>query len=76
MEPITIMVNKVQMIAESAIELLPQLCISLFIILLTFALARLAKTITKRLLKTTHLRPSLVSLMVLLSSLGIWVFGY
>lgn len=75
MEPITIMVSKFQEMTQAAIELTPQLLISVFILLMTYAFARLAKNVTKRILSKTHLRPSLVNLMVLFSSLGIWVFG-
>lgn len=75
MEPIKIMLGKFQEIAEATIELTPQLMISLFILLMTYFFAKLAKNITKRVLTKTKLRPSLVNLMVLFSSLGIWVFG-
>lgn len=75
MEPIKIMLGKFQEIAEATIELTPQLLISLFILLMTYFFAKLAKNITKRILTKTKLRPSLVNLMVLFSSLGIWVFG-
>lgn len=75
MEPINIMVSKFQEMTQAAIELTPQLLISVFILLITYAFARLAKSVTKRVLSKTTLRPSLVNLMVLFSSLGIWVFG-
>jgi small-conductance mechanosensitive channel len=42
---------------------------------MTYLFAKLARTITKRILSKTTLRPSLVNLMVLFSSLGLWVFG-
>lgn len=75
MEPINIMVSKFQEMTQAAIELTPQLLISVFILLITYAFARLAKSVTKRILSKTTLRPSLVNLMVLFSSLGLWVFG-
>jgi len=75
MEPINIMLSKFQEMTQAAIELTPQLLISISILLMTYAFARLAKSITKRILTRTTLRPSLVNLMVLFSSLGIWVFG-
>lgn len=75
MEPINIMLSKFQEMTQAAIELTPQLLISVFILLMTYLFARLARTITKRILSKTTLRPSLVNLMVLFSSLGLWVFG-
>lgn len=75
MEPINIMLSKFQEMTQAAIELTPQLLISVFILLMTYLFAKLARTITKRILSKTTLRPSLVNLMVLFSSLGLWVFG-
>lgn len=75
MEPIKILVSKFQEIAEATIELAPQLLISLFILLMTYFFAKLIRNVTKRILTKTNLRPSLVNLMVLFSSLGIWIFG-
>ena len=75
MEPINIMVSKLQEMAQAGIELTPQLLISIFIILMTYIFSKLAGNITKRIFSKTKLRPSLVNLMVLFSSLGIWIFG-
>ncbi|OEY70897.1 mechanosensitive ion channel protein MscS [Rheinheimera salexigens] len=61
--------------ARSAIEILPQLLIAIIILVLTYAFAKLAKNIAKRILKHTHLRQSLAELLVLFSSLAIWLFG-
>ena len=75
MEPINILVSKLQEMAQAGIELTPQLLISVFIILMTYLFAKLAGNLTKRIFSKTKLRPSLVNLMVLFSSLGIWIFG-
>ncbi|MGR6874813.1 mechanosensitive ion channel family protein [Pseudomonas sp. HK3] len=75
MEPIKILIAQLQDIARSAIEVMPQLLISVVIILITYAFARLAKNITQRILKKTHLRKSLINLLVLFSSLTIWILG-
>ena len=75
MEPINILVSKLQEMAQAGIELTPQLLISVFIILMTYLFAKLAGNLTKRIFIKTKLRPSLVNLMVLFSSLGIWIFG-
>ncbi|MFT4763792.1 MAG: small conductance mechanosensitive channel [Oleispira sp.] len=75
MEPINILVSKLQEMAQAGIELTPQLLISIFIILITYIFSKLAGNLTKRIFSKTKLRPSLVNLMVLFSSLGIWIFG-
>lgn len=75
MEPINIIVSKLQEMAQAGIELTPQLLISIFIILITYIFSKLAGNLTKRIFSKTKLRPSLVNLMVLFSSLGIWIFG-
>lgn len=48
MEPINIMVSKLQEMAQAGIELTPQLLISIFIILMTYIFAKLAGNITKK----------------------------
>ena len=47
----------------------------LVILFITYALAKLAKHIAKSVLKKTRLRQSLANLMVLFSSLTIWLIG-
>jgi len=75
MEPINILITQLRDIARSAIEVMPQLLISLFIILITYGVAKLAKNIAQRMLNKTKLRKSLISLLTLFSSIAIWVIG-
>ncbi|MGO1750701.1 MAG: mechanosensitive ion channel family protein [Marinobacter sp.] len=75
MEPMKILIAQILDIARGAIEILPQLFISLVILFITYALAKLAKHIAKSVLKKTRLRQSLANLMVLFSSLTIWLIG-
>jgi small conductance mechanosensitive channel len=75
MEPIKILLAQFMDMARSAIEILPQLLIAIIILVLTYAFAKLAKNIAKRILKRTHLRQSLADLLVLFSSLTIWLVG-
>tara|TARA_R110001599_G_scaffold19335_1_gene74083 strand:+ start:237 stop:1142 length:906 start_codon:yes stop_codon:yes gene_type:complete len=75
MEPINIMIAQLRDIARSAIEVMPQLMISLVIILITYGFAKLAKNIAGRMLKRAHLRQSLTNLLVLFASLTIWIIG-
>lgn len=75
MEPMKILIAQILDIARGAIEILPQLFISLVILFITYALAKLTKHIAKSVLKKTRLRQSLANLMVLFSSLTIWLIG-
>ena len=75
MEPMKILIAQILDIARGAIEILPQLFISLVILFITYALAKLAKHIAKSVLEKTRLRKSLANLMVLFSSLTIWLIG-
>lgn len=75
MEPMKILIAQILDIGRGAIEILPQLFISLVILFITYALAKLAKHIAKSVLKKTRLRQSLANLLVLFSSLAIWLVG-
>ena len=75
MEPLNILVTQLREIARGAIEVMPQLLIALVIILLTYAFAKLARNIAQRILKKTKLRKSLINLLILFSSIAIWIVG-
>jgi len=75
MEPLNILVTQLREIARGAIEVMPQLVIALVIILLTYAFAKLARNIAQRILKKTKLRKSLINLLILFSSIAIWIIG-
>ena len=75
MEPMDILITQIRDIARGAIEILPQLFISLIILFVTYLCAKLVRHIVKSILKKTNLRPSLVELLVLFSSLTIWLIG-
>lgn len=75
MEPLNILVNQLQGIARGAVEVMPQLLIALVIVVITYAFAKLAKSISKRILQKTKLRKSLINLLILFSSITIWIIG-
>ena len=75
MQPVLILMEQVRDIARESIAMLPQLLIALVVVLLTYLIAKLARSLTGRLLKRTHFRPSLANLITLLSSMSIWVIG-
>jgi len=55
--------------------LLPQIVVALFVIFITWLLARLARGVMNRAFKRTRLRPSLKELLTLLLSILVWVVG-
>ena len=75
MEPFKILFEQIREMARASIEMLPQFLISISIIFFTYLLAKLIRSLAKRILKRTKMRKSLVNLLVLLSSLGVWVLG-
>ena len=75
MEPIEILMTQLREIARGSIELLPQIAVALFILLLTVALNKLIHFLVERVLERTTLRPSLNELFSLLSSILVWILG-
>lgn len=75
MKPTEILSTQLQDMARGAIEVMPQLFISLIVMILTYILAKLVKHITGRIFKKVKMRQSLASLLILLSSLTIWITG-
>jgi len=76
MEPVSILLEQLRDMARDTIALLPQLFIAIVAVVLTYFLAMLMRNLVKRILKHTRLRPSLANLVVLLSSMGVWVLGF
>ena len=60
---------------RSAIEIIPQLAVAVFVIVLTTLISRLGKYILRRTLSRSKLRQSLKELFTLLLSILIWVLG-
>lgn len=75
MEPMNILVSQLREIAVAMIAMLPQVLISIVVIVLTWLVAMMARAITRRVLEHTRFRPSLKNLFKLLVSLGVWVVG-
>jgi small-conductance mechanosensitive channel len=75
MQPLKILLEQLREMARAGIEILPQLLISISILFVTYLLAKLIRSIARRLFKRTKMRKSLVNLLILLSSLSVWVFG-
>ncbi|MCB1678189.1 MAG: mechanosensitive ion channel [Halioglobus sp.] len=75
MDPVNLLLAQLLDIARSFIAQLPQLGIALFILLLTWAVARLSRGAIRRSLSSARLRPSLKNLFTLLGSIAIWTLG-
>ena len=67
--------QQLQSMGEGFIEALPSLAIALFIILVTWIVARFAVRISDMLVGRTHIRTSLKNLVDTVVKLGIWVVG-
>ncbi len=57
------------------IKLLPMIGIAVFILIVTWVVATVAKKIVTRILSHSHIRPSLKSLVTTLLKIGIWILG-
>ncbi len=75
MDPIKILLEQLTNIWRGTIEATPQILIALFLLLLTFGLARLSRRLVRRALRRTRMRQSLKNLFELFASIGAWLLG-
>ena len=75
MDTLKILLTALRDMSNSAIELLPQLLVATVVIVFTYLVAKLIRIVAKRILNKSKMRKSLINLLILLSSLGIWVLG-
>ncbi|MCB1676300.1 MAG: mechanosensitive ion channel family protein [Halioglobus sp.] len=75
MDPVNLLLAQLLDIARGFIAQLPQLGIALFILLVTWAVARLSRGAIRRSLRRARLRPSLKNLFTLLGAIAIWTLG-
>lgn len=75
MEPLKILMMQLREIAWGSIELLPQIAVAVFVLLLTVALNKLIRFLVGHVLARTNLRRSLKELFSLLSSVLVWILG-
>lgn len=76
MEVDKILFDQLLEMAKSGIELMPQFLLSIVIIVITYFLAKLSSSIATRFFRTTKMRKSLINLLVLLSSIFVWMLGF
>ncbi|PWQ99883.1 mechanosensitive ion channel family protein [Leucothrix pacifica] len=75
MEPISILLTQLRDMVRETIALLPQLMIAVLVMVLTYFAASLVRRLVRRIFRNSRLRASLVNLIVILSSMGVWVLG-
>lgn len=71
----SILVNQLAEIWEAVVALIPNLLIGLFVILITWIIARYATKIANILTKSREVQPSLHALIDTLTRIGIWIMG-
>jgi len=75
MEPISILLTQLRDMVRETIALLPQLMIAVLVMVLTYFAASLVRRLVRRIFRNSRLRASLVNLIVILSSMAVWVLG-
>lgn len=74
-QPIDILITNILDMVRGLIALLPQIGLAIVILIITWAISKLANKLVHRALPSSRMRPSLVELMSNLLSIGIWVVG-
>jgi len=67
--------QQIERMARGFVQLLPQLCIALLILFVTWMLAKSAVRIADRITKHTHIREDLKQLLDTIVRLAIWIVG-
>lgn len=75
MNYLTVITDQLQAMGVSALESLPKLVISCIILMITWAVARLAQRIAVRIVGNTPMRENLRQLVETLAKLLIWILG-
>lgn len=75
MDLVKILIERVQEMLAGFVRMLPQLALALIVLLVTWGIAHVVRSATRRLASRAGLRPSLVALFMTLSGIVVWVFG-
>ena len=75
LEPINILITQLNDILRASIALMPQIAVALVVLILTFAIGKLAHLVLRKSLHRTKLRQSLKDLFSLLLTILVWVLG-
>ena len=75
MDLVAILIERVQEMLAGFVRTLPQLALAFVVLIVTWGLAHIVRSIVARVGGRAGLRPSLVSLFMTLSGILIWLFG-
>lgn len=75
MDLVKILLDRVKGMIADGVRMLPQLVIALVILIVTWAIAQVARRIVRRITDEAGVRPSLGALFVTLSGVVVWIFG-
>lgn len=76
MDLVAILIDRVQNMIAGFVRTLPQLALALVVLLITWGLAHVVRSVTRRLAARARLRPSLVALFMTLSGIVVWLLGF
>lgn len=75
MDLIAILIERVNEMVAGFVRMLPQFALGLVVVVLTWGLAHLVRSVTGKIASRAGLRPSLVSLFMTLAGILVWIFG-
>ena len=75
MDLVSILIERVQDMVAGFIRTVPQLALALVVLLITWGIANLARSIVRRIAARAGVRPSLGALFVTLAGIAVWIFG-
>jgi small-conductance mechanosensitive channel len=75
LDPIKIILDSIRSIAEGFFASLPQFVIAAFVLLLTPFIGKFVRSIIRRIMKRTKVRPALITLATNLVGIATWIVG-
>lgn len=75
MDLVSILIERVQAMIAGFVRTLPQFALALVVLLVTWGVAQVVRSIVRRLVARAGIRPSLVALFATLAGIIVWVFG-
>lgn len=75
MDLVAILIERVQEMLAGFVRMLPQLALALFVLIATWGVAHVVRSVTRKIASRAGLRPSLVALFMTLSGIIVWLFG-
>lgn len=76
MDILNILIERVQEMIAGLVRMLPQFAIAALVLLLTWGAAALVRGGVRRMTARTRIRPSLAQLLMTLSNVVVWIFGF